>query len=41
MSEVVVIAIGVIGAVVGLSVAIWSTIDTRRKYGNRKHSASD
>ena len=41
MSEVVVIAIGVIGVVVGLSVAIWSTIDTRRRYGNRKRSASD
>ena len=41
MSEVVVIAIGVIGVVVGLSVAIWSTIDTRRKYGSRKRSASD
>ena len=40
MSEVV-IAIGVLGAIVGLGVAVWSTIDTRRKYGSRKRSASD
>ena len=36
MSEVVVIAIGVIGTILGVSVFVWSTIDTRRKYGNRK-----
>ena len=41
MSEVMVIAIGVIGAILGISVAVWSTIDTRRKYGNRRRSASD
>lgn len=40
MSEVV-IAIGVLGTVIGISFAVWSTIDTRRKYGNRKRSVSD
>ena len=41
MSEVVVIAIGVIGAILGVSVFVWSTIDTRRRYSNRKRSVSE
>ena len=40
MSEVV-MAIGVLGTVIGISFAVWSIIDTRHKYGDRKRSASE
>lgn len=33
--------VGVIVIASGLGVAVWSFMDTRRKYGNRKRSASD
>lgn len=33
--------IGVIVIASGLGVAIWSFMDTRRKYGNRKHGAGN
>jgi len=33
--------IGVIVIVSGLGVAVWSFLDTRRKYGNLKGRASD
>ena len=33
--------VGVIVIGSGLGVAFWSFMDTRRKYGNRKRSASD
>ena len=33
--------VGVIVIASRLGVAVWSLIDTRRKYGNRRRSASD
>ena len=36
-----IIVLGVIVGAAGLAFVVWSTIDTRKKYGNRKRSASD
>ena len=45
MSEVAVIAIGVIATIVGVSVFVWSTIDTRKRYYDeylkRRRNAGD
>ena len=40
MTEAIII-LTTIACIAGISVAVWSTIDTRKKYGNRKRSASD
>ena len=41
MLTVPIIILGIVVGAAGIAFVVWSTIDTRRKYGNRKRGASE